>query len=733
MSLEAHGGVPPQLKGNVNDRLLRMKGPSKDAVYAYALSKTLCRVRAPATVGLYSTCQDRINLVLKHMEVHLQSESERLEQSSAPKPRSAQPSLCSFMSLIWKLLFFKPVWTRQNQNRRNVRFIHVHFSAWHFAGSDLVWAGLALRLFWAMQVHFGKLQLVLHQVAQYDEEDEIKKQKIEDSPDDFRPKKCCCFPLWLCFILLLIIPFIILAFMLIFGLPEPNLNQSDSVDSDSSGEVNVIEGLVIASFGVPVASALRFLFTMCKNLIFSQDHNIKKGMDNEKVSSKLGFMNEVRKEIWYLSRFVRFMEVFERRRIRIVLQITNVDKCSPMKIVAVLDAINILLSDEESPFISVLAVNPEVLVQKVNFADYCFIKEDQAHSLLNRIVTLPFTIPPMCDQSRRNLFQDLACKSKSSPRNDEMEKASSSELPLVEISLGSNEKRPLLSSKQNLEVNDDEVETMVKSLVCSNSKLDKYILDDAMSMRRVINSFRMVVTIMKALQKDILSAENIAAWVVLANHWPCRLSWIMQCVEDAKQRANLDCKSFNKLKPLWEVFEESKAELHLMMEEIEEFLEQDWDPEMFEMFLKEDFQFTVKDLEILEEATVNLDLSIKKEMAQIRGTSTLRDSRWKKSLAPLPITTIINMKIDDVCKELERMDFPAKYIDVVKANNLNGTALVFGDRKDLKELLDMTFGEWATFKMRFLTSKTTPRLHRRTEPPSPHIRHYIHNNQPKYE
>lgn len=712
-----------------------MNSFSKDDVYAYALSKTLTEVSAPATVGLYSSCQDRINLVLKQMEEHLQSESQRMEQESTrrPKPRSPRPSLCSFLALFGKLLFFRPIWTQRNQNHHNVRFIHVHFSAWHFAGSDLLWAGMALRLFWAMQVHFGKLQLVLHRVAQYDEEDEVKRKKIEDSTDDWKAKRCCCFPLWLCFLLLLIIPLVVLIFIMIFGFPEPNIDETEGVEGSPSKQVNVIEGLVIASFGVPVASALRFLFMTAKNFIFSQDHNIKRGMDNEKLSSKLGFMNEVRKEIWYLTRFVQFMEVFERRRIRIVLQITNVDKCSPMKIVAVLDAINILLSDEESPFISILAVNPEVLVQKVNFADYCFIKEDQAHALLNRIVTLPFTIPPMCDYSRHSLFYNLACNSKSNQRDDQIEKVSCSDLPLVEISFGNNEKSPLLATKKDLEVNDDEVDNMVKSIARNtDSKLNKYILDDAMSMRRVINSFRMVVIIMKALEKDIPSTENIAAWVVIANHWPCRLSWIMQCVEDAKQRAEIECTSINKLKTLWDVFEESKAELHVMKEEIEEFLEQDGDPEMFEMFLKEDFQFTIKDLEIMEEVTVNLDHSIKNEMARIRGTSTLKDSQWSKSLAPLPITTILHMKTEDVCAELERMDFPPKYTDIIKANNLSGTALVFGDRKDLKELLRMTFGEWATFKMRFLTFKTHPRqLYRKTEPSPPRTRHYLHHYQPE--
>lgn len=39
-----------------------------DEIYAYALSKALARVSAPATVGLYSACQNRITRILKKIE-----------------------------------------------------------------------------------------------------------------------------------------------------------------------------------------------------------------------------------------------------------------------------------------------------------------------------------------------------------------------------------------------------------------------------------------------------------------------------------------------------------------------------------------------------------------------------------------------------------------------------------------------------------------------------------------
>lgn len=426
-------------------------------------------------------------------------------------------------------------------------------------------------------------------------------------------------------------------------------------------QLGVLEGLVIAALGVPAASGLRFAFQMCKNLLFSQDLTIRKGMDNKRVSSQLGFMNDVRKEMRFLSRFIQFMEVFERRRIRVMLKITNLDRCSPAKIVAALEAINILLSDEESPFISILAVNPDVLMRKINFADCCFSKEDRAHALLNYIVTLAFTVPPLSEESKRDLFNSLArirkdgSAGKAKQAAENLKKVSSSDVPLVEISLDRQESYPLVEKTLAVwDVNNEEVEMWIRNILESNERnLNKYMLDDTMFMRRVFNSIRVTVIIMKAMKIELLQPERVAAWVVLANQWPCRLSWIIQCVEDAVQRADIDrVTGIDDSKTLWKVFSEAKAELYVMSAQIKDLLELDGDPELFERFLTVDFQFTIRDLKTYAMTTVNLDHTIKTELAQIRGTSRLKDLGWMRNLAPLPIAAVIKMDTDDLCKEV---------------------------------------------------------------------------------
>ncbi|KAL1021711.1 hypothetical protein UPYG_G00017040 [Umbra pygmaea] len=137
-----------------------------------------------------------------------------------------------------------------------------------------------------------------------------------------------------------------------------------------------------------------------------------------------------------------------------------------------------------------------------------------------------------------------------------------------------------------------------------------------------------------------------------------------------------------------------------MREEIEDLLEQDDDPEDFEKFLKVDFKFTVRDYERFKHATINLDQSIKKELSRIRGTARLKDFDWKDP-APLRLRTVINMTTEDICNELANMSLPQKYADIVRSNELNGQALIFGDLDDLKQLLQMTFGEWTRFRLHF--------------------------------
>ncbi|KAG9262090.1 NTPase KAP family P-loop domain-containing protein 1 [Astyanax mexicanus] len=654
-------------------------------IYAYALSKTLTKVHPPLTVGLYSSCHSKIKMILKNIKGHMKDEAQRREkQEQKSKPRPAMVSVGNLLSLISRLLFYRPVWTEQNQNRECVRYVFVKFSAWHFAGSDLLWAGLVMHLWQTLQDSFGKLQLGLYRVAQFDKDEDRKKKKIEDINQNWRSKKVLCIPLWILVLVTLVVSLFVLVSIIILGFSGRKQGEQGQEegqeDSSKSNGYGVLEGFAIAALGVPAAGAVRFTVILGKNLIFNQDLNIRRRLDNKKISEQLGLMHEVRKEIRLLSRFIHFMEIFERRKIKVVLEITNLDRCTPEKIVGVLDAINILLSDEESPFISLIAVDPEVLAQQVDQAKGCFTKKDRAYGFLDRIITLPFTIPQLCDTSKRKVFQKIVCGQSESTFDS-----------------------------QALEVGRQcETEAAFECIVLSTeTRLYTYISENTVSMRRVINSIRVTIVVMEALKVKVPPPERIAAWVVLVDRWPCRLSWILQCVEDEEQILQIEENKvgtpavFDPNKSLWSVFSEHRVELHVIGDDVERFLERDDDPELFEMFLKNDFKFTVGEMATFKLYTVNLDYSIKNELAKIRGSKRVKGTgrSFFNTLSP---KTVINMTVEDICSELSRMNLQEKYSETVRMNHINGQALLLSDPSDLREVMKMTLGEWTAFKTRFL-------------------------------
>ncbi|KPP68991.1 NTPase KAP family P-loop domain-containing protein 1-like [Scleropages formosus] len=640
-----------------------MELPS-DGVYAYALSKTLIRVAPPATVGLYSSCHSRISQVLKNIEVHMEREAKHREEKykEQPPPRSKKASIVNFLAILSRLLFYHPVYTEENQNRKNVRYIFVRFSAWHFAGSDILWAGLVVRLYMAIQEHFGRFLLSLYRVTQYTEK--TTKHAIVNQKKDWRPKKICCIPLWLLTLLISLVALTAVPALLIKNSLQKGKDDADN-EKESGDGLNAVEGFAIATLGVPVVAILRFVFLIGKNLIFNQDFKIRRMMDNEKVSNKLGFMNEIRREMEVLSCFIRFVEIFERRKIRVVLEITHLDRCTPRKIVGVLDAINILLSDEDSPFISLLAVNPEVLAQQVDYAEGCFSKEDKACAFLNRIVTLAFTVPELCNASKCKMFHKISQGQleflKDSP-TAQGNGIDSNALPSVEYSSmergGEQDSCIPLHSRSDTEkdvtflLNEDKVEKLIESAleyIYGEGNLHYYITGDTMSMRRIINSVRVSVILLEALKTELSSMEDIAAWVLLANQWPCRLSWILQ--------------------------------------------------------------FTIKDAHRFKISTVNLDHSIQRELARVRGSSILKDIINMETLIPLQIKSVINMNTEDVCREMARLGLPERYAEAVRCNALNGQALVYSDTNELREVLQMSLGDWTTFAIHFLGLEVDGHVH----------------------
>lgn len=48
------------------------------------------------------------------------------------------------------------------------------------------------------------------------------------------------------------------------------------------------------------------------------------------------------------------------------------------------------------------------------------------------------------------------------------------------------------------------------------------------------------------------------------------------------------------------------------------------------------------------------------------------------------------------------MRFPDKYLKIIRENFIDGRTILFSDLKDLRQVLQMTLGEWMSFQIHFL-------------------------------
>ncbi|KAG5269674.1 hypothetical protein AALO_G00204720 [Alosa alosa] len=684
-----------------------------DDVYAYSLSRALIKVAPPATVGLFSNCPSRTETVLKKIRTYMNREAEWRDKKH--KDDRPNPASRSFLSLLLSIVFLRPMWSEEEERRRKrVRWIFVRFSAWHFAGCDKLWAGLVIRLFKALQKDFGVIPLSVYRSSQHPYPKKIQRGGKETS---WKFRKFLFVPLWLA---------VLFAIVISIGASVVLIKSGFQMKREIALTwTTLMESVAIGALALPAMAGLRFFLLTFKNLFYNQGRNILKKMNSTTVSDQLGFMNKVRKEVAVLADFIHFMEIFEKRKVRVVLEITNLDRCSPDKIIQTLEAINILLSGDNVPFVSILAIDPSVVVKSLENSIFFARSHSNSYDFLNQIVTLPFNVPEMCIESKCSAFKVLA----------------NSHLEVCTVEEESDESRDLNSKKSiQLSVLGDaestvpfirknkwdegslemaltweiwakKVKTMTKEALeftyDQSKPLHMYLFGNSVHMRRIINSVRVSIIVMDAAYGGDVVASDIATWVVLANNWPCRLSWILQCVEDWHQRADMheSVSAPTLTKPLWEVFIESRHELQELQSSTECILEQDGDPELFQRFLKVDFRFTVREVVRFKPCTVNLDHSIKKELARFRENRRRNIAANNSRVRP-QIGKIADMSTDDIGNEMERLNLPEKCQQLLMASGLDGAALAYGNEDEIRQTLQMTSQEWSILYRRLMGLKT---------------------------
>uniref|UniRef100_A0A6I8PVR8 NTPase KAP family P-loop domain containing 1 n=1 Tax=Xenopus tropicalis TaxID=8364 RepID=A0A6I8PVR8_XENTR len=586
----------------------------EDDIYCACLSKSLCQISTPVTVGLYAPFGSRVYMLLDRITKCMREVSmyvtEKEEATSGQTSR--KPVGWGFMSLLWHLLFYCPVITEHHLERKSIEFIFVNFSAWQYAGSDRLWAGLVTTLCDRVRKHFGAIPLTVFKVL-----GTAPRRSLESEITEWKFKKSFCIKLVIVLLLLLIG-----LLLLIVPVHSASNGGDDKVTTVFGSLATLVSG----------SGIIMTLYKLVKGVIISQKHKIERLVNSQKFSTQMGFMSEVKKEVELITQMVQTMEIFQKQKIRVVLQITSLELCAPDKVVGVLDAMNTLLSDRRAPFISILVVDPSIIVTCLENASSLKGMADNGYMFLNRTVTLPFSVPALGKKTKLQILRKAVQRTEDlidwPCRNDALRVTKTGIAETVKLL------KDELAEEEEPEVQTNYFQTLrciqetFYALYSEREVLHEYIPDSICQMKRIVNTIPVMVNLMMLCKVplDNLSPKSLAAWVVLCNQWPCRLSWILQCLEDEEQRNSKEsfCSCL-----LWDVFKKNSKELFSLKTGLKNLLDLDEDPEIFQKFLSQDFPFTAEESRRLMRFTVNLDFSMKNKMGLLRGINNLQND-WKE-------------------------------------------------------------------------------------------------------
>ncbi|XP_054855941.1 NTPase KAP family P-loop domain-containing protein 1-like [Eublepharis macularius] len=565
-------------------------------IYCEALAETLHHVALPVTVGFYAPWGRNKRDLLDKIEEALKDRSKQKVDE-----KDGGGNMCSLFSLIWRIIFYLPDFHSISCER--VRYIFINFDAWEYTGCDHTWAGLVSTLLDEIE---KKYKILFSVVRAFGKE---------------RPERCV--PQGKRWVFKKQSKIIFWGLLWLFiGLTLCTVLLREFKESDLWKDL----GYMIVTVSAAI-SGLPFMLII-KNFLCTMKMKLQKDMDRKDLSTHLGFMHSVKEEVKTIINCLHFMGLKEDRDIRVVLKITSLDLCAPDKVVAVLDAINILLCDKNAPFISILAADPGILVERIQLTgNTC----SNGYLYLDRIVSLPFSLPQMSQVTKQQLLEKIL--------KNQRKKGSTINPDNNSCAKNGKKKEGRLLTRKEIE--------HIRRYLCNNN-FDAYFPGNSVQMMRIVNTVLTSLTMIKmGFQPNVGHkmngkdekelTEQLIDWIVLANFWPCRLSWILQCEEDYRQRRSLEesqkwtsqdsgenaeGNQQQKISEmdggLLKVYNAHASELDKIRDKISKLLELDGDPELFILFLQKS-HFKVGEVRYFSDLLINLDFSLKRQFELLRG------------------------------------------------------------------------------------------------------------------
>ncbi|MBI5080107.1 MAG: hypothetical protein HZB17_02215, partial [Chloroflexi bacterium] len=409
------------------------------------------------------------------------------------------------------------------------------------------------------------------------------------------------------------------------------------------------------SLVVALGSILKTGYDLFSKLVLARSEQLAAFSSRKDFKDKIGFMADIKAEVTHIGAMLNAGK--RSRPVRFVIFIDDLDRCPPAKAVEVLEAIMLLLADDDGiPFIIFLGIDARVIVKAIE-ERYGKVLTDAGitgYEYLDKIVQIPFRIPPANETALKKYVESLLWRSdkerKEAKEREEKERKEKEEREQKEIKgraqevkqgvvtkiesgeagagaaaksqtqaegegavAASPDQKPPAQSDQAAresskipQVKIQSVEVPFKEEEQTAFKdFSRYYTPNPRRIKRIVNIYRIVRLL--AGEQSAEFRRKMIKWVILSEQWPYRVAWVLQKIEDEYQLSH----ELGATLSLWSVFESVQERVG---EGKESLANLDGDKEVFEVFAKLEPLITVGDIKQLRAYTFNLNPALQSEV-----------------------------------------------------------------------------------------------------------------------
>ncbi|XP_032676963.1 kinase D-interacting substrate of 220 kDa B isoform X3 [Odontomachus brunneus] len=451
--------------------------------------------------------------------------------------------------------------------------------------------------------------------------------KPEKSSTTWRWRRLCCLPYIVifefCFCSLLIGISVLTIYLMDISKDQITMDRVTS---------HIIMITIALILGISVVANLYTWSRTMQALVFSQRRHLQRNISKLETLKSEGFTQSLKGEVKLMTDMIKCLDSFMAQQSRLVIIVDGLDSCEQDKVLLVLDAIQTLLSDNGSPFVVILAIDPHIIVKAVELNNRRLFSESNigGHDYLRTIVHLPFYLQnsglrkvKVAQQTAQHCKKTVWSEAEESVNytatSTMHHSVSSRRLSTESAIMNSNEKLKPQTRKGSRKLRLSE---SIASSIGSNlnrlggaQDLNKMLLTDdyfsdvnPRSMRRLMNVVYVTGRLLKAFQIDF-NWYHLASWINITEQWPFRTSWLIlyyDMYEDSLDD-NMSLKSlYDKVRPQIPV-----------LKEVQPLLEMDRDERKLDVFLTfHRARLLVSDMKIFLPFTINLDPYIKKKIKE---------------------------------------------------------------------------------------------------------------------